>query len=345
MKQWKLWVGILISAIFIFWFIQGLDFAEVWNALKKANYIYIIPVLISLYVQFALRTERWRFLLMPIKKIGHYSCFVAVIIAFMATNILPMRAGEFVRAFVIGRREDISITSSFATIVVERILDMFTIILMLGLLLVFFPFNKYPPIPMDQLSKPMQEVVQLCSPDRLRAFGFLPLLAAIISIGILFLMMLYKEKALYIMSKILKPLPSRLSEKMLSLLDSFSKGLESLKNGKHLLIIAFYSCLMWFVIGIGPWLLYYSFDINLPWYSGFLIIVIVAFGVTLPQAPGFIGVFQFTCAAAMILVGVPENDAKTFAIVHWFLGVAPITILGFIYLFVGRMSLSQLMKK
>jgi len=345
LKNWKFWIGILISGIFIFWFIQGLDFKEMWDALRQMNYFYIIPALISFYLQFAIRAERWKFLLYPIKKIGHYSCFVAVIIAFMATNILPMRAGEFVRAIVIGKREEISITSSFATVVVERILDMFTIVFMLGLLLTFFPFDKYPPQPMEKLSKPMQEVVALCSPDRLRTFGFTWLWISIFSIGVLFLLLTYREQTLKIMSKILKPIPSRISERLLGMMDSFSNGLGSLKNGTHLLIIIFYSCLLWFIIGLGPWILYFAFDIVLPWYSCFLIIVILAFAVTLPQAPGFLGVFQFACAAALILIGVPENVAKTLSIVLWALGFFPVIILGFIYLFIGKMSLSQLLKK
>ena len=99
------------------------------------------------------------------------------------------------------------------------------------------------------------------------------------------------------------------------------------------------------VIGLGPWILYYSFGIDLPWYSSFLVIVILAIGVTIPQAPGFFGVFQFSCAAALILVGIEENDALIFATVLWFLGVIPVTFVGMIYLYIGKMSLSQLMKK
>jgi len=345
LKEWKFWIGILISAIFIVLFVQGLDFNQMWNAIKQANYVFVIPLVISFYLQYAVRAERWRFLLNPIKKISHYSCFVAVIIAFMATNILPMRAGEFVRAIVIGKKEDISITSSFATIVVERIIDAFTVIFMLGLLLVFFPFNKYPPQPMDQLSKPMQEIIKQVTPDRLRIIGYVWFVIAILCIAMLFLLMLYREKTLRIMSKILRPLPLKISERIIDMMDSFSKGLESLKNFKHLLIIALYSCVLWFIIGLGPWILYYSFGIQLPWYSTFLIIVILAMGVTLPQAPGFLGVFQFSCAAAMILIGVPENEAKSFAILLWVIGVIPVTLLGLFYLFAGSMSLSQLLKK
>src|SRR5512136_1747207 len=136
MKRWQFWVGVLISAVFLWWALNKLNLGDFWKAVKSANYWWIFPGVAVYFVAVWARAWRWHYLLRPIKAIPTRVMFPVTCIGYMGNNIYPARAGEVLRAVVLKRRQGVSVSASLATIIVERIFDG---VVMLGFVFVNLP--------------------------------------------------------------------------------------------------------------------------------------------------------------------------------------------------------------
>ena len=123
MKRWQFWLGVLISVVFLYLALRGLQIGDMWEALKGAVYWWLIPGVLVYFLGVWIRAWRWHYLLRPIKSISTRKMFPIVAIGYMGNNIYPARAGEVLRAVVLKRRYDVAISASLATIIVERVYD------------------------------------------------------------------------------------------------------------------------------------------------------------------------------------------------------------------------------
>jgi uncharacterized protein (TIRG00374 family) len=123
MKKWQFWVGVLISAVFLYFVLRKLEWGDFWLVLKTANYWWIVPGVAVYFVAVWARAWRWHYLLKPIKAIQTRVMFPITCIGYMGNNIYPARAGEVLRAVILKRKEGVPISASLATIIVERIFD------------------------------------------------------------------------------------------------------------------------------------------------------------------------------------------------------------------------------
>ena len=136
MKRWKFWLGLAISVVFMYFALKNLKLDEFWQAMKTANYWWILPGIAVYFIAVWVRAWRWHYLLRPIKKIPTRVMFPVTCIGYMGNNIYPARAGEVLRAVVLKRREGVPVSASLATIIVERIFD--------GVVMLAFVFVNLP---------------------------------------------------------------------------------------------------------------------------------------------------------------------------------------------------------
>ena len=129
-KHLNLIIGLIIVVLFSYIAFKNVSLEELGKALKAVKYIYLIPAVMFVALTFLFRAMRWRYLVSSIKDVKTTHLFSPLMIGFMG-NVLPARAGEFIRAYLLGKKENISFSASFATIVVERLFDM---LMFLGLL-------------------------------------------------------------------------------------------------------------------------------------------------------------------------------------------------------------------
>lgn len=321
----KFWIGIIISIVFLYLFFRKVDFYELWRSLKGVNYFYIIPIIMLMPVMFFVRAERWRCLLIPIRNIGIPSLFSATVIGFAANNILPARIGEIVRAYVIGRKENISKSSALATIIVERFFDGLMVILFILLIIAFPPFKEV-------------EIIE-------RLKGAALLLSGIFIGGVVAMIFLKYNTtvALEWAGFLFSPLPHRFSERLLGILKSFAEGLGVIGKGGYIFLIFIYSIIIWFLAVLVAYILLPAFSLKgLPIMAAIFIQVAIAFGVAVPSAPGYVGTFHFACATGLGLLGVDSYTARSFAIVMWAVSIIPVTVLGLFFLWRGNLSLSEI---
>lgn len=317
--RWQFWVGLIISALFLYLSFHKIDFGELGASIVRANYIYLIPAVLITIVSFWIRSYRWKFLLKSVKDIAMSNLFSATMIGFMANNLLPVRLGEFVRADAIGRKEKISKSASFATIVVERLLDGLTLLLFLIAVLLFFHFPRW-----------------------VRTGGLLAFLFYIFILAFLLFLKMRTDQTLRWIGILLKLLPASISPKVEELLLSFIDGLKILSDGRRLLIVSLLSILLWLTAIFSIECVFYAFNFDLPLYAAFILLVVISFGVMLPSSPGFVGTFQYSCVVSLALFRIPKEEALSFSVILHASNFIPVTVVGLFYFWREHLSFKQI---
>jgi uncharacterized protein (TIRG00374 family) len=313
--KWQgLAANIGISLVFLDLVFYKLDISAMLIALKQANYYMFIPAGVILAISLLIRTWRWHWLLYQTKTARFYSLFSSLMIGTAANMVLPARAGEFIRAYFLGRRERISKTTVFGTIVVERIFDGLTILLFLLLVVILTGAKS----------------------DEIKYMGYL---GAAFYLGVVVgLFLLYFRKD-FLVRLIKALLPQPLATKIVGILDAFLEGMQVMRNGRQLFMVVLLSLATWvgFALSFWPVMLAFDFGAPIPYYAPFLVIAFDALGLTIPGAPAGIGIFQYVTVVALriafTLSGAElaanfDEVAAVFSLVLHFSQVGPEVLVG-----------------
>jgi uncharacterized protein (TIRG00374 family) len=319
----NLLLGLAVGGLFIWLALRGTDFEGVKASFKAANYLYLIPVVcLSIIVQIV-RSYRWGVIVEPLEKIDQRTLFSITSVGFMAISLLPVRMGEFVRPYLISRKSTVKLGSSLATIVVERIFDMLTLMILLLFVLM---------------------TVDL--PEWVFRTAYSILLIIIPFLFLLIFLAVKREISAKGLDRILGKLPHTLSSRLMKLFHSFLDGLQILPDWKKTVYLSFLSLCIWCLIGLVTYILFSSFASmsELPIAAAYAVLIITALGVALPTAPGFIGNYHFSCVVGLTLFSIPKTDALTFAIVLHFIQLSVVIVLGLVCLPFIKVPLSSLFK-
>ena len=327
-KKMLLIVGLMVSIICSWLFVRKIEWSSLGVAFSEAKYIYIFPTIIIMFASFYIRAIRWEVLLSPIKKISVLNLFSASMIGFMANNVLPARLGEIIRPVMIARKEKIGVSTSFATVAIERVFDILGIIVIASLLFCF--------LPSDNQGNSQAVIHQLKKWSAIMAFF------VICTIAILFLLSLYPKKAGAVFEKLLFVFPHHLRDKLVNLLHSFISGLQVFDHKIKLLWVGILSMVIWLLNAASIYVLCYSFDIGLSYAGACFVTVCIALAVALPQAPGFIGVFHIATQKSLDVFGVGLSSAQSFAILLWAVSVIPVTVAGLLFLWREGISFGEI---
>jgi len=333
-KRVHLFAGLIIIALSLFFAFRGVSINELTDALMKADYYYLIPAIVIVIISFYLRALRWRFLVCTVKEVKTADLFSPLMIGFMA-NMLPARAGEFIRAYLLSRKERISFSSSFATIFIERLFDLVMVLLLLVWVLLFMP-DAF-------LSGDLAGSFQIV--DKVRIFGITSL-AFCLFIFIFSALLQYRhELALRIVGVFISPLPDTWKEKILGMVHSFSDGLKIMRDGRGFMATIFLSLLIWalFVFAYYPIYLAFGIESGLPIISSLIILCLtVAIFITVAPTPGFLGSYHLGCVAALHgIFGISKAVALSYGIVAWIVAMGSTVIIGAVFALKENISLGE----
>ena len=286
------------------------DFGAIGQSLSQANYWWLIPALGAYFVGVGLRAVRWHYLLNPVQKIPAARLFPVVVIGYMANNVLPVRMGEVVRSYVLGRRENVSKTAALATIVVERIMDGITMILFLSVASLFVTVNK-----------------DIEGIEKTTAGVFLVVIIAFFAVAHSRLWMKRLE------TFGLRFVPGSLRPKIAGLADAFIDGLQVLRQWRDLLMVALLSVAAWGCEAGMYWLVALAFStMNLSAAAVFMTLAVANLATLVPSTPGYVG--PFDAAAKLVLAGifkVSSNVAASYVILLHAALYLPVTLVGLVY--------------
>lgn len=313
MKKWQVWLGLLISALFIWLALRGLKLGYVWAYMHSANYVWIIPGILVYFMAVWARTWRWDYMLRPFKHIPLVRLFPVVVIGYMGNNVYPFRAGELLRSFVLREREGVAMSRSLATIVVERVFD--------GLVMLMFVFVALPFTPIPGENNTIRQLVILASIAFFAALAFFFILAA------------FPDKFYRVAETIgHKLLPHRIHHPLLAFLERFLEGLASLRSFRSVMMIFFTSIVIWLLETVKYWFVMHAFDFEVSFFALMLMNGVVNLATTLPSAPGYIGTFDTPGIAVLKLYGVPGEVATAYTLVLHAALWLPVTLLGTYYM-------------
>jgi uncharacterized protein (TIRG00374 family) len=318
MKRWQLWLGVIISAVFLYWAFSKLEWQDFWQSIQQANYWWLIPGILIYFIGVWIRAWRWHYLLGPIKKIPTRTMFPITTIGYMGNNIYPARAGEVLRAVILKRKEGVSVSASLATIIVERIFD--------GVVMLAFVFINLP------------ELAKLASSDSgfvgniqaLALWGTAAFLGALI---LFLLVAMFPKSSIKIGEWFIDHfLPAGIREKSSGILHKFLDGLAALRSPFNILMVFFTSVLIWLLETGKYWFVMHAFPFKVNFFTLMLLNGIANLATTIPSAPGYIGTWEAVTKAVLVAYQVPEGVALGYAVVLHVALWLPITLLGAFYL-------------
>lgn len=316
-------IGVAISGALIWMLLRNIEMAKLATVLSDVNYFWLIPNLLLVVGAIYQRAIRWKFMLKPIKQVRYSNLLAATSIGFMANNVLPLRLGEFVRAYSLTAQDsDISKTTSLATIFVERIVfDLIALLLILGGIIFLSDLTINPVV----------------------IYGAYTAIA-IALVGVLFMLALAlrPKGAGRIIVRYLFFLPAPIKERIQDMVFRFSSGLEFIKSGSDLTMVSFHTLLIWFGMGLSNYFVFLAFDFGLPLTASFFLLVVVSIGILIPSSPGFVGVYHTFTVLALKAYDIPLEDSISFAIVLHAAQYIPITVMGFYFLKKEHLSLRRL---
>lgn len=315
----KIIAGILLSAVLVYLSVRGIHFTDVLHSLGKISLGYVFCfTLLVLLMQF-LRSYRWGVILEPLQKIDQLSLFSVTSVGFMAIAAIPARIGELARPYLISKRSSIKMSSALGTILIERILDSFTV-LTIAVLILF--------------------KVDLPSWMIRSSFFFFWLAAALF--GFVLFLILRREAALKFINAVLGRLPGKFANKIDELIHHFIDGFQIITDPRLLLYLFFLSAVIWLVDVAAIYFLLLAFGFTLPVMAAFVLMIILIVGIALPAGPGYIGNWHYACVLALSFFGLAKADALSFAVVYHFLSMAIVLVLGLAFLPFNKFSISDM---
>jgi uncharacterized protein (TIRG00374 family) len=313
--------GVLISGVCLYLAFRGMDFTALATSITSVNYFYIIPVVLIVISAHYLRCYRWGKILETLVSYDQKTLFVLGSIGFMAVNVLPARLGEFARPYLVKKRSGIKMSATMATIIVERVFDLLALMLFMFIVL-----------------------LKIELPPKVLKGGMVMLAVSVSLFIILIIMAIKRDSSINKIDAILKIFPEKFAQPLNRFAHSFIDGLQILPDIGKTLYVFFLSMLLWALIGLSAYVLFLGFGFDLSIINGYAITLIIALGVMLPAAPGFIGTYHYACTLGLTNFGVSQADAGAYAILLHFFQLIPIVMLGLAMLPFQKISFSGIIK-
>jgi len=296
------------------------------TALFSADYRFIVLAVCFTFVNYFLRAVRWRYLLIQEKTIRLSSLYSATVIGYMANNLLPARLGEFIRAYTLAKREQLEAATVFASLVIDRLCDGFTVLV----ILVFTLFTITLPPGMEEAA------------GALKTGGVVTFLLYCSIMLFLFFLKKQTNRTLTAVSFVLKPFGQHRAEKLIQHLEAFIGGIRLSMRGSHLAALLLSSGGIWLFCVLPVDMTLRAFNIHLPMTASLFILILLVFAVMVPASPGFIGTYHYACYKGLSVFGVPETTSVSIALIIHGISFFPVIVVGLYYLWRNKLSLNGL---
>src|SRR4030042_4668386 len=321
MKRWQFWLGLIVSALFLWLVLRKIDYPLLWEQLRSANYWWIIPGVGVYFVGLWVRAWRWHYLLRPLKAVPTRVMFPIVTIGYAGNHIFPARAGEVVRAVILKRKEGIPISASLATIIVERVFD--------GIVMLAFVFVNLSEL--TRLSGVSINIIVF--KFGIREVAIWGSVAFFGALAVFLVAAMFPAPTDRLVTWLIERLvPARIRDKTLSITRRFLDGLESLRSPIDVLMVFFTSVLIWLLETVTYWFVMDAFNFSVSFFHLMLMNGVVNLATTIPSAPGYLGTFDLPGIAVLQAYNIPREVAASYTFVLHFALWFPVTALGLYYM-------------
>ncbi len=317
-----------IAILLLVLFLRQASIADVWNEIRGGDPWLILLAVAVVMVTYALRAYRWQFLVQALGPTHYRVAFRTTVIGFAANFLLPGRVGEVLRPYLLAREENLSATSTFATIILERLFDMATVLVFFAVFLLLFD--------------PRQSHVDPGVFRDIRMGGFSAAIFAVVAFGLVFALAGHPDAAARLALRIEHVLPARIARAFSRIVHMFVTGLSSLRSPSQLAMAIAWSFPLWLSIATGIFLVTRAFHIAMPFTGAFVVTTVLVVGVAVPT-PGSVGGFHwFYQFGVTAFYAAAKDRAIGAAIVLHAVSFLPVTLLGIIFMAREGLSLGRM---
>ncbi len=315
----QLIIGLLITAASLVYLWRGINVAELWSSFRQGDYLYLVPALVLLLgISFA-RATRWHILIGETAGLGVRRLYDIVNIGYLFNNVLPAKAGEVVRAYLVGRIIPGGVGRAASTLVVERLLDVLTLVV---------------------LTVVLMPIVAL--PAWVRSAGLIFGAIAFAGTAALVVLAHYRSRGLDWVWRIVGRVPLVGHPKVKQALASLLEGFLVLTDGRVLRGVALWSVLIWLGYAVFNYVLMHVFRLSLPFSAAATVLCATGFSMVVPSSPGAVGPFEAAAVLALSVFGLAESPATAYAFgLHGFTNITLI-VLGLLGLRTEGVSFARL---
>ena len=336
-SNWRLWLGVGVSGVFLLFLVLTIDLDDLFRALKEANYLFVVPAVVIYFLGVYFRATRWRYILSPLRLITATRLFPVVVIGYAANNVLPARAGELVRAYYLAQREQFSGSTALATIGVERIYDGLTLFLL-----------SVTSVLLLLLLGTLGDVGEVYRNAALVLAGIAGV-GLVLGLSLVTLVSVHSNTMRFV-DRIISLLPGKFRPRTRELAVNFIRGLSILNSPKQHLFVALHSLPVWACEMLVYLTVAYSFGINDYFGTGLAFVLAMALvtatsnlSTAFPVSIGGIGPFELIAQQTLVIVGVDGSVAASYAlVVHLVALWLPVNLAGLALMWRENLSLKQL---
>lgn len=310
-------VAIVLAVGLVGLFLRNADVSRVWHAMRGARLDLLAAGVGLTLVSYIVRAERWQYLLEPLGPTRFSMAFRATVIGFAASTVLPARAGEILRPYLLARREGLSATATFATIIVERILDLVSVLSLLAVYLLLFD--------------PGMAARDSTLFTAVRLGGLVVAPVALAALAVMYALAGHPEWLDAALRTADRKLPARLAATLGRVARLFANGFGVLRRPTRLAASLAWSLVLWLVICGETWAVARAFNLDMPFVGSWLMMGLLVVGVSLPTPGGVGGFHEAFRLGATAFFGADNDAAVGAAILLHATSFVPVTFLGLWY--------------
>lgn len=317
----------LLAIALLAWFLRDADLGDVWAQVRLARVDMLVSAFVAVILTYVIRAWRWRYLLHPIGPTRFRTAFRTTVIGFAALGVLPARTGDVLRPYLLARQEGLSVPAIFATVVMERVLDMIAVLAMLA----FFVWGVADD---TMLPAALLRPIQISS-----------VIGGAIAVVLMLLMWVlasHPERIGRMVFTAARVMPHRLADRLAELARTFSSGFAVAREPQMLALAAAWSLPLWFAIAAEIWLVTMAFGIAMPFAGTFLLQALLVIGVAVPT-PGAVGGYHEAYRIGVTtFFRAPGDAAVAAAIVTHAISYVPVVLTGIVFMVQDGLSVGRL---
>lgn len=318
------WSGLIVAALtlaLLYLLFRDVDLDQLLASFAAAHPGHLALVVVVTLQTYLIRAWRWQALLAPLGRVRFRPAFRTTVIGFTATFILPARVGEVLRPYLLARQEQLSPTATFATVIIERVLDLTAVLILFA---VSMPF----------LGVDVGRETEIAG--MVAAAGSLGLL------GVLFASAGHPERLGRLADSLTRWLPAKAAAVIGTMTRQFAEGLAVMRDLRAVAQTLAWSLALWVSICLGIWLTSRAFDLTVPFLGSFLIVMYLVVGVSAPT-PGGAGGFQFMykLAVTQYFGATPEAGLAAGTVLH-LVSIVPVIVMGLLFMWQDGLTLGSL---
>lgn len=297
--------SLAVSAACLIYVLRRISLDAMVSSLREAQYAWVVPSVVLTIVAMWLRGARWRAIFAAPETVSEGQSFAASNVGLMLNNLLPSRAGDVVRVFVLRRATGLSAVEIGTTVVVERLLDLFVLALAGLALWPWLPDRSW----IDALGVVCAAVVAGC-------------------VALVVVAALVRTPGGTLLVRMLTRLPRVTPERAERIRVALAAGAAVIRRPRRLAVCLALSVAIWLAGGLAALVLFPAFGLDAGTLAPWLLLIANSLALVVPSSPGTVGVYEASIQASLVAFGISSSTSVSLALVLHAINFFPVIAVG-----------------